>query len=289
MRKTQKSTLTGSDIIPKSLRLSRQTVTSLVNQPQHAARFRLDALADAFFGPLQQLLGRKDHMISEDQPSSLDCVALAYLALAYTPKMPHTWVAEAMNARYPELCRYVDRLLQEYFGGPVDLSHALLGSEDGQSKTIVNPHAENRQTLPWRRPDQKGLTNAGTTFLSGTFKLLPLAGQFHKSNFTLRNGVTEGRSPSAPNSALTQTSNIIPPFLALGSAIAATGVYLLYSGFLSEPALPKNTLSDMGEAGAMLDMAAFGGYSNSPVEEVLHEGRVPVGLEVDVEVDRPKV
>lgn len=263
-----------------------------MKQPQHAARFRLKALADAFLGPLQQLLGKKHYMLSEDQPSSLDCVALAYLALAYTPQMPHGWVTEAMSARYPELCRYVDRLLQECFSGPVDLSHALLGSANDQGKTIINPHAEDRKTLPWRRPDQKGFTAAGTTLLSGTFNVLPLAGHFQKRKIMLRNGVTEGRSPSAANSALLQTSNITPSFLALGSAIAAMGAYLLYSGFLSETASPKNTLSDMGEAGAMLDMAAFGGYSNSPVEELQRHqrsGRVPVGLEVDVEVDQPKV
>ena len=263
-----------------------------MKQPQHAARFRLDALSDTFFGPLQKLLGKKRYMLSKDQPSSLDCVALAYLALAYTPQMPHAWVAEAMNARYPELCQYVDRLLQEYFSGPVDLIHALLGSADGQGETIINPHAEERNTLPWRRPDQKGLTAAGTTFLSGTFNALPLAGHFQKRKIILRNGVTEGRSPSAANNGSVQTSNITPPFLALGSAIVSMGAYLLYSGFLSETASPKNTLSDMGEAGAMLDMAAFGGYSNSPADELQRHqrsGRVPVGLEVDVEVDQPKV
>ena len=277
------STLSSSDIIPQSLRLSRQTVTGLVSQPQHAARFRLDALADAFLGPLQQLLGKKRYMLSEDHPSSLDCVALAYLALAGTPQMPHAWLAEAMKSRYPTLCMYVSMMTEETFGGPVDLSHAFLSSQD----ELNQRHADKKNTkrLPWRRPERKGFTAAGSALLSGSLDALPLAEYFQNCRIRYKTEAAEGRDPSTTSDTSTKISNIFPPLLAVASTVAAIAAYLFYSGREFRPALEKSSLSDMGEAGAMLDMVALGGYSNPSHERTQRTGRVPVGLEVDVEVD----
>lgn len=258
---------------------------ALVKRPQHAARFRLDALADAFLGPLQQLLGKKSYMLSDDQPSSLDCVALAYLALAYTPQLPHAWLREIMTARYPELCAYVDRLSVGIFGGPVHVSHALLGLEDDSDKADTNPHTGSRDFLPWRRPEQQNFTAAGSAFLYATLKSLPLAQTLQRSNILLDEKVAEGRRPGVTYDPNLKQDKILLPLLALGSTIAALGAYLFYSSNLSEPASQGNSLSAMGEAGAMLDMAAFGRYSSVPSGETPRPGRVPVGLEVDVVVD----
>ena len=279
------STSSGSGIIPESLRISRTSVMELVKRPQHAARFRLDALADAFLGPLQQLLGKKTYMLSDDQPSSLDSVALAYLALAYTPQLPHPWLREIMTARYPELCAYVDRLSIGYFGGPVHVSHASLGSEDDSDKADTNPHAEDSKFLPWRRSERKGFTTAGSAFLNATLDSLPLAKHFQRSSILLDDKVAEGRTPGVTYDATLKQDKILLPLLALGSTIAALGAYLFYSSNPIEPASQGNTLSAMGEAGAMLDMAAFGRYSSIPKGETARPGRVPIGLEVDVAVD----
>ena len=279
------STSSGSDIIPESLRISRTSVMELVKRPEHAARFRLDALADAFLGPLQQLLGKKSYMLSDDQPSSLDCVALAYLALAYTPQLRHAWVREIMTARYPDLCAYVDRLSIEIFGGPVHVGQAFLGSEDGSDKAEINPHVENSKFLPWRRPEQQGFTTAGSAFLNGTLDSLPLAKHFQRSNILLEDKVAEGQRPGVAHDAMSKRDKILLPLIALGSTIAALGACVFYFSNQIEPASQGNTLSAMGEAGAMLDMAAFGRHSSAPSGETQRPGRVPVGLEVDVVVD----
>lgn len=242
-------------------------------------------MADAFFGPLQQLLGRKYYMLSEDQPSSLDCVALAYIALAYIPQMPQPWVAESMKARYPQLCEYVNRMTKTYFGGTVDIRHAFPSLDDDQARAHSNPHADDSKTLPWRRPDRKGFSTKGAMFLIGASNSLPLAEHFPKNNVRIGSEVAEGQSLSAGYNTLAARSDIVPPLLAVGSVVAMIGAYLFYSGIHSGPAAHKSALSDMGEAGAMLDMATFGGYSNRPVEEIQRPGRVPVGLEVDVQVD----
>ncbi|KAL8792274.1 MAG: hypothetical protein Q9195_005153 [Heterodermia aff. obscurata] len=280
-------TPSGSDIIPESLRISRTSVMELVKRPQHATRFRLDALADAFLGPLQQLLGKKSYMLSDDHPSSLDCVALAYLALAYTPQLPHAWVHEIMTARYPELCAYVDRLSMGFFGGPVHVSHAFLGSEDVPDKADTNPHAGSSMILPWRRPEQKGFTAGGSAIFNGTLNALPLVKHFQRRNILLDDQLTKDQRSGVTYDATSKQDKILLPLLALGSTTAALGAYLFYSSYQIEPASQGNSLSAMGEAGAMLD-TAFGRYSSVPNGETQRSGRVPVGLEVDVVVDENK-
>lgn len=269
----------GSNLIPQSLRISRQTITSLAKQPQHAARFRLDALADAFYEPLQELLGKKRYMLSKDKPSSLDCVAVAYLALALVP-LPQRWLADIMTSRYPDLCSYVKRLTKEFFGGPAEIEAALIGSR-GDDNSIQDSHTEgwqNHRKLPWVLPAQKGLLDAGSALLSGTLSSLPLAGHFRSDRILLANGRSGQRKDASQ-------SLILPTLLALGSFVAAGCGLLLYSDNFKQPAPSRKNLSEMGDAGAMLGIGLFGGYGASQGDERKREGRVPVGLDVDVGVN----
>ena len=278
----------SSDVIPQSLRVSKQTITSAIEKHQHAARFRLDALADAFFEPLQELLGNKRYMLSEDKTSSLDCLALSYLALALFPQVPHKWLAETMKARYPTLCSYVKRLSEEFFGGPVQVEDALIGSDD--ESRIDNPQAEgwhDSKKLPWRKPAGRGVRDAGSTFLTGILDSIPFAERLRRDPICFHSANTE----SAPsNSAGTSSlqSIMMPSALALGSMAAAVGGYLLYSNGLGEPSPQRSNLSQMGEAGAMLGVGMFGHNATVP-DEGQRTGRVPVGLEVDVEVDETAI
>jgi len=252
---------------------------NLVKQPQHAVRFRLDALADAFFEPLQELLGKKRYMVSEEKVSSLDCIAVAYLALALIPRLPQRWLAETMTARYPDLCSYVRRLTMESFGGPVQLEAALIGlrgDDKGVRDSRVEGWQQNRK-LPWVMPAQKDLLDAGSALLSGTVSSLPLAENFGSDRILLENGTAGQRKD-------TSQSLILPTLLAFGS-FAAGCCFLLYSDIFNQPAPSNKSLSEMGDAGAMLGMGLSGGYDASPEGERQREGRVPVGLELDVEVD----
>lgn len=265
----------GSDIIPRSLRVPRQTVTGVIEKQQHAARFRLDALADAFFEPLQESFSDEHYMLWGEQPSSLDSVALSYLALMLIPQVPHRWLAETMTTRYPKLCSYVRRLSKEIFGGPVQVEDAL----------IDDPQVEGWQDsnkLPWKKPAEKGVRDAGSTFLAGMLNTLPLADRLGR-----RDEIFVDSPTSIGTSSLSST--VAPSMLAVGSMVAAVGGYLLYSEVLSSPAPQRKNLSQMGEAGDMLGMGMFG--YNPPVlsEERPREDKVPVGLEVDVEVDETAV
>lgn len=218
--------------------------------------------------------------MSEDSPSSLDCIAVAYLALALAPQLPQRWLADTMTSRYPDLCSYVRRLTKEFFGGPIEIEAALIGSR-GDDSSVGDSCTEgwqNYRKLPWVMPAQKGSLAAGSALLSGTLSSLPLAGHFRSDRILLESGKAGQRKDASQ-------PFILPTLLALGSFFAAGCGFLLYFENFKQPAPSNKNLSEMGDAGAMLGMGLFGGYDASSGEVRQREGRVPVGLEMDVEVD----
>ena len=259
----------AADLIPHSLRGKlRPTVTGLVKKKQSSARFKLDALVDAALKPLQNLLARKRWMLSDERPCSLDCLALGYLSLAMIPDLPQSWLAEGMRERYPDLCRYVEDGIQEVFGGVVTLEDALPNSTEGRSAT---PQKQSKTTLPWRAPNH----NISASLLSSTLDLLP----FYKRTTVTHLSAQPPHSSDAPPHSLTST--LLPPLLASAGALAAIAGYLVYAN-LSTQEPEKRRLSDMGEAGALFASLGFG----EPEKEVRIPptgGRVPIGVEVDVE------
>ena len=243
----------------------------LVKDKQSGARFKLDALVDAAFKPLQQLLGKKEWMLSDEKASSLDCLALGYLSLALIPELPQSWLAEGLRRRYPELCRYTEDGVKEVFGGKVTVEDALSSSTDAASATAQTPK---EIALPWRAPEQN-ITSAGASLLNSALDSVP----FYKRTIITTRSTQSAHLSDAPPHSLTST--LLPPLLASAGAVAAIAGYVLYSS-LSTPAPEKRRLSDMGEAGAMFAGLDFGG----PVKEDRippTEHRVPVGVELEVE------
>lgn len=103
---------------PKGLSIGRKSgIQGLLGSPMYAARFRLDSLANELLEPLSDLLGKKNYLLSGDKPSSLDCVVFGYLALMFYPAVPQAWLKEAMQARFPRLVTYVERMREELLGG----------------------------------------------------------------------------------------------------------------------------------------------------------------------------
>ena len=280
-------------LIPQSLRTSRQTVTGLVREKQSSARFKLDALVDAAFAPLQQLLGGKKWMLSDEKASSLDCLALGYLSLALLPDLPQSWLAEGLQMRYPDLCRFVEDGVKTVFGGKVTAEDALPNSARDQSASSHQGRA--RETaLPWTSPE-RSIGSLGTNILNNAFDSLPL---ISKRSYIL----TSSSSPPPPHTTDTPPhtlfSTLLPPLLASASAVALIASYLAYSSSSLDDASQQSELekknrssrlSDMGEAGAVFAGLDFGAPRTSegrvptpPAED--QEGRVPVGVaEVDVE------
>ena len=242
----------------------------MMKEKQSGARFRLDALVDAAFSPLQELLGKKKWMLSDESASSLDCLALGYLSLAVIPELPQSWLAEGLRGRYPDLCRYVDGV-KGIFGGKVTVEDAVPNLSEEDSAMIQE---QSETTLPWRAPE-RSIGSASASILNRTLDSVP----FYNRTIVTASSIQSSHATDAPPHSLTST--LLPPLLASAGAIAAIAGYLLYSSLGTQES-EKRRLSDMGEAGAMFAALDFG----EPKKEVRvppTEGRVPVGVEVDVE------
>ncbi|KAL8813963.1 MAG: hypothetical protein Q9223_006782 [Gallowayella weberi] len=108
----------GTEIPTRVLQSTRsKTKVGRLAKEQHAARIRLDGLAEGLFEPLVKLLRGNDYMLSQDRLTSLDCLALGYLSLALVPEMPQPWLSQLMRSKYPSLCRYVEILARQSFSG----------------------------------------------------------------------------------------------------------------------------------------------------------------------------
>ncbi len=248
-------------------------MTGLVKEKQSSARFKLDALVDATCKPLQQLLGKKKWMLSDERASSLDCLALGYLSLALIPEMPHSWLAEGLRGRYPDLCKYVEDGVKETFGGKVTLEDAFPISTQDESASYQR---QIKTALPWRAPE-RNIGSAGSSILHSTLDSLP----FYKRTIVATSPAHPPHSTDAPPHTLTST--LLPPLLASAGAIAAIASYVLYSS-LDTPEPEKRNLSDMGEAGAVFAGLDFGEPEKN-VRIPPAEGRVPIGVEVEVEAE----
>lgn len=92
------------------------TIRNLLRQPEHSDTFRLNALTDQFCQPLQEQLGDKSWLIHrDDDPWSIDCLALGYLGLMLHADVPKRWLATAIKTRYPQLVRYYDEAYERIY------------------------------------------------------------------------------------------------------------------------------------------------------------------------------
>ena len=241
--------------IPESLRSSRQSLSDVVKQASLASRIRLDGVADAFFHPLEQLLGKKRYLLSEELPSSLDCLAFAYMALALIPILPDPWLATSMS-RYPTLCAYVHALNQRFWGGSIDINGATpktwSGDEAAGSTPSQKQESGSPDSLPWKESRQGGSVPAvllgGEALLEYTLGSLPFLGWYRMNRMNPPPPGTEGISrintnatPSR-NDRLDTGLHVRPEVVATGTALAALSGFLFYHGVI-RPGLKFRQLS----------------------------------------------
>lgn len=242
--------------IPESLRSSRQSLSDVIKQASLASRIRLDGVADAFFHPLEQLLGKKRYLLSEELPSSLDCLAFAYMALALIPILPDPWLATSMS-RYPTLCAYVHALNQRFWGGSIDINGAIpktwSGDEAAGSTLSQKQESRNPGSLPWKESRQGGsipvvLLSGGGALLEYTLGSLPFLGGYRKNRMIPLPSGTEGISRINANAAplrddrLDTDLHVRPEVVATGTALAALGGFLFYHGLI-RPGLQSRPLT----------------------------------------------
>ncbi len=221
------------------------------------------------FEPLNKLLDGKRYFLSneEGEMTSLDCLALGYLALALVPDVPQSWLKQMMKRKYPDLCRFVDEGARECWG--LDLMDKERGGDDATTDVTTTP---TKTKLPYRAPTTTPNT---TSILLPLLSSLPFFGSFYRPPPLLYTS----SSSSSPN----QNSRIplLPTiFLALCTTTLASGAYFLSTGevppldwvrgvrqrhgvvlrwpFGGTGTVGGRRLEDMGEAGRVLGVGLRG-------------------------------
>lgn len=229
----------GADVVPKSFQKTSQSLSSLVKRSETASHFKLEALTDRFLRPLDTSLREKTNLISQSSFSTVDCVACAYLALVLKPQLPQPWLREFIDRRYPRLRTYVETKIPWCFQGSVTLVEAMKG--DYKGPTGRSQDTEDRTPrLPWRRPESRSYSEKASGFAASV-----VSDPFDVP--IIQSGTTAGKPPPQAT---------VPLLFGLLGAVTAIGGYLGYA--YNEARRPKHSLSDMGEAGALLSSLDFG-------------------------------
>ncbi|KAH8693763.1 Tom37 C-terminal domain-containing protein [Talaromyces proteolyticus] len=227
--------------IPKNLiSRPRETVSTLLGKTAQSSRFRLDALTAELFEPLEQLLGKKQFLLSDDYPSTLDVLVTGYLSLSLVPKVPSAWLSDSLRAKAPRLATYVQRMRDECFGvvNPVD------AFSDASNTSGI---------LPWRQPERVNVAKIGSTLLNTLADATPVVRDF-RSNDRLRQDIksnddentTEYEKELASNYAVAQRREIYITVASVTAGLTAMIGYLIYHGLI---AIPKHTEGEDHENG----------------------------------------
>lgn len=285
---TEEGSAHEKSIIPESLRHPKNTVSSLLAAaPEVNAQIRLNALATAFFEPLQALRGEKRYFVSSKKFSSLDCLILGYLSLMLVPELPQPWLANAMRKKFPGLCNWTEALIASVYGPETTLADAFPAKLGDSADDVLEKRVRSRGILPWKSPDNGGVIGVGATFLASFADSLPVVGQLRRNTRMKQHG---GKTPEQEQSGSWQT------FTTVGSLITGVGLfigYALHSGLIVLPSAEQkreekaNGLGAFGEAGAALGLYAQqiqAPIRHEPLQDDVRKGGVPVA-EIDVEVD----
>lgn len=138
----------------------KRTVGSMLRTPEHAAAFKVKALADDFFEPLQDNLGGKQYLLGTSAPSTIDCLAFGYLSLMLYPRMPQAWLETNLKNQYVKLKAYIDRLRARF---DMDATPAEAFQKDREPATGDEDISAMQgrvvaSKLPWTRPQELGFS-----------------------------------------------------------------------------------------------------------------------------------
>ncbi|EPE09568.1 mitochondrial import receptor subunit [Ophiostoma piceae UAMH 11346] len=109
--------------LKKSARVS-QALT-----PEAKAKIRLDEAARSFYSVLALQKGDQKLFLTESAPTSLDCLAYAYLSLMVVPDVPRPFLSDSLSKHYPDLANFATDMQQTCFVHGVVHSIPGLGGE----------------------------------------------------------------------------------------------------------------------------------------------------------------
>ncbi|KAF2436741.1 hypothetical protein EJ08DRAFT_644364 [Tothia fuscella] len=242
--------------------LDQQRMQKWLRVQKHSDTFQLYQLSEAFFRPLNDLLGEKKYLLNEDEPTSLDCLAIGYLAPMLLAPVTQPWLADALKQRFPKLQKYTARFHGQTFGHQGIFSKDIMESAPSPS-TYEGIKFMSQSISGWVVSWKNTVTPDPTINRTSP-------SHFYSTPFL----------SSAPIQAIALSATVIA-----GLAFAASKYILVQSGddnvFTHDKRKGTVRLTDMGEAGAAL--AAFG--QRREIDAGVERERQRTGRATVVEVD----
>lgn len=180
-RKREHSAAVAAGHIPRTfIQRPRDTVSGLLGKTAQQNQFRLDALTEELFEPLEEMLGGgggdgAEFLLSsvsksKSKPRSLDCLAVGYLALMLAPDLAYPWLRDAMQTKGQQVTIYTERLRQKWFGA-VPLDPSLVTSPSSSSSLI-----------PWQPAQRANIYQVSSTLLSTLLDAVPIIRDVRTNN-----------------------------------------------------------------------------------------------------------
>ncbi|KAI9924713.1 hypothetical protein ASPWEDRAFT_28149 [Aspergillus wentii DTO 134E9] len=251
-RKREHSAAVAAGHVPKNfIPKPKETPTGLLGKSSQQNQFKLEALTAEFFEPLEEILNAKTYFLSEDAPSSLDCLAFGHLCLALVPDLPYSWLRDAMKAKGSQLTTYTERMRTRFFG-VVDVQRALAGTS-----TETSP-------LPWQAPQRASVGKVGYTLLNTLADATPIVKdlraqtQIREAAESPNSGLSADESQAVSNYARGQKRDVFVSIAAVAGGVAALVGYMVHVGLFSAAAAEEWTeeeeVGGVGEPEGGLDL-----------------------------------
>ena len=217
--------------IPKSLRKPKETISSILGKGAAKSQFRLDAVTEDFFAPMDELLGEKPFFLG-DETTGLDCLAVGYLALMLKPDVSHDWLRHTLKDKYPKLTEWTNKMIAECF---------------------------NNEHLPWREPETPTIAGIAYTVLDNLVDSVPIVGAMRTNGYIKLSsqelGIDDYEARELALAARNRNRDLYSQIVAVTGGIGAFVGYLFWVGMIKIPRRAANGgRRDFGTAGAMLGL-----------------------------------
>lgn len=260
----------------------RATVRSLLRSRGEAgAVFKLHALADNFFGALQDMLGDKTFLLGTDGPTGVDCLAYGFLSLMQFPDLEQDWLAKVLARKYPNLLEYLERLHKE-LDVTAQAEDVMALRECATEEQVAEARRICGMKLPWQPPQSSSLLDVGRTISDSLLSSLPPLLYSPTTLIPIRPHPTSAWKRYAP--------------LALALTASSLGLSLYYAfstGLLVWPKgeevhiFGRKRFSDFGHLGAALAGVSLLG-SQAQGDRAFHQRQAERLGDVEVEVERDR-
>ncbi|KAI9799909.1 MAG: hypothetical protein M1833_003831 [Piccolia ochrophora] len=237
------------------LRRTKETVSGMLRDPQHATRIRLDALSAAFLEPLQSILDGQQYLVSHSKASSADCLATGYLCLMMITDLPQPWLAVIVHEKYESLSEYARNGRRLVEPTSVNGANRMARGSQGTPSAGLSMSTDKTDTLPWRNVKPGSILESHLLVAESLVNEIPFTKPFKDVVLFRRPRINDSKDDTQDTPSIVRVKDNV---LYLGGCTALASIAVgvaLYIGLIPETghsAMFERVLrlNDYGTAGA---------------------------------------